>query len=114
MQSLTRREFAALPFGLDRVAMRVLNLYARLSLGVPLTAIAPREHIGAISPRPLLLIHGTSDQRVPVEQARRNFAAARAPKELWLVPRARHVEAHHLLGAAYERRVTRFLRRCLH
>ena len=40
----------------------------------------PLDHIGAISPRPLLLIHGTQDEVVPFRQAEELFAAAQQPK----------------------------------
>jgi len=42
----------------------------------------PLDYIGAISPRPLLLIHGTQDNIVPFNQAEELFAAAQQPKLL--------------------------------
>lgn len=42
----------------------------------------PLDYIGAISPRPLLLIHGTQDEVVPFSQAEELFAAAQQPKSL--------------------------------
>jgi dipeptidyl aminopeptidase/acylaminoacyl peptidase len=52
--------------------------------------ICPVEVIDRIAPRPLLLIHGTNDQRITEDQVRRLFAAAREPKTLWLVEGATH------------------------
>jgi dipeptidyl aminopeptidase/acylaminoacyl peptidase len=46
--------------------------------------------VDQIAPRPLLVIHGKADQRVTETQVRRLFAAAKAPKTLWLVPGATH------------------------
>ena len=46
--------------------------------------------VDQIAPRPLLVIHGTADQRVTEPQVRRLFAAAKMPKTLWLVPGATH------------------------
>jgi len=40
----------------------------------------PLDYIGAISPRPLLLMHGTQDQVVPFSQALELFEAANEPK----------------------------------
>jgi len=40
----------------------------------------PLDYIGAISPRPLLLMHGTQDQVVPFSQAEELFEAANEPK----------------------------------
>jgi fermentation-respiration switch protein FrsA (DUF1100 family) len=44
----------------------------------------------AVSPRPMLLIHGTDDDVLPVECSRQIFAAAREPKELKLFEGAGH------------------------
>jgi fermentation-respiration switch protein FrsA (DUF1100 family) len=43
-----------------------------------------------ISPRPLLVIHGTLDARISQDQVRRLFSAAQSPKTLWLVEGATH------------------------
>lgn len=50
-----------------------------------LLEITPVEHIGQISPKPLLLVHGTDDQTVPVAHASRLYKAAGKPKELALL-----------------------------
>lgn len=52
--------------------------------------VQPIELIARISPRPVLLVHGTADKRIPVEQALQLFQAARAPKAFWLVEGATH------------------------
>lgn len=46
--------------------------------------------IDEIAPRPVLLIHGTEDRRITLEQVRRLFSAAEEPKSLWLVEGATH------------------------
>jgi len=113
MKNLARREFSTLPNFALRPTLAVLDFYTWLSIGVSLESLAPQKRIGEISPRPLLLIHGTSDERVPLSQARHNFAAAREPKKLWIVPGATHVLAHRMLGQIYEDRVARFFRGAL-
>lgn len=52
--------------------------------------ICPLDVVERIAPRPLLVIHGTGDQRIPEEQVRRLFDAARKPKSLWMVDGATH------------------------
>jgi dipeptidyl aminopeptidase/acylaminoacyl peptidase len=52
--------------------------------------VCPLNVVDQIAPRPLLLIHGTSDQRITEEQVRRLYAAAAEPKSLWLVQGATH------------------------
>jgi len=49
--------------------------------------------IGQISPIPLLLIQGDADAVVDVSHAHRLFAAAREPKQLWIVPGGHHIDA---------------------
>ena len=64
---------------------------AELRTGIDLDDLRPVEVIGGISPRPVMLIHGTADDVVvPPPRAERNFAAAKEPKELVLVPGAGH------------------------
>jgi len=53
-------------------------------------AVAPIQWIDKISPRPLLLVHGDSDELVPVENAHKLYRKAREPKELAIIPDAKH------------------------
>lgn len=52
--------------------------------------ICPLKVVEQIAPRPLLVIHGTGDQRITEEQVRRLFDAAEKPKVLWMVDGATH------------------------
>ena len=64
--------------------------------------IAPEQQVVHIAPRPVLFIHGTADQRIPVENSYRLFAAAQNPAdELWIVPGAEHVQAFTLEPEVY-------------
>lgn len=51
---------------------------------------AAEKHVGALSPRPLLLIHGDADQVVPYPHAERLFSLAGPPKELVRIPGGAH------------------------
>jgi pimeloyl-ACP methyl ester carboxylesterase len=55
----------------------------------PLPPAAAAERI---SPVPLLIVHGDKDQFFPADHARQLYAAAREPKELWLIPGFGHAE----------------------
>lgn len=81
--------------------------------GIDVSLARPMDVIAKISPRPILIIHGTGDFVVPDDNSKRNFAAAREPKELWLVPGAKHGQAHAVAKAEYERRVDRFFKTAL-
>lgn len=50
------------------------------------------EHIAAVSPIPLLLLHGTADQVIPVRHSEQLFQTAKQPKELVTVPDGGHLE----------------------
>lgn len=52
--------------------------------------MSPRDVVGAISPRPILIIGGELDPVVPPSMVNELYAAARQPKTLWMVPGARH------------------------
>jgi fermentation-respiration switch protein FrsA (DUF1100 family) len=54
--------------------------------------VRPKDVIGQISPRPVLIVHGAEDKRISREQATDLFAAAEGPKQLWLVEDAGHGE----------------------
>ncbi|MEZ5319096.1 MAG: AcvB/VirJ family lysyl-phosphatidylglycerol hydrolase [Vicinamibacterales bacterium] len=46
--------------------------------------------VGKVAPVPLVAIHSTHDEFVPVDQIRKIMANAREPKQLWLVPASDH------------------------
>jgi dipeptidyl aminopeptidase/acylaminoacyl peptidase len=52
--------------------------------------VTPVNWVDRISPRPLLLVHGDADELIPVEHARRLYQKAKEPKELKIIPDARH------------------------
>ena len=54
---------------------------------------AAEDAAGRLAPVPLLVVHGADDAVVPVAHARRLHAAARDPRELWIVPGSGHVNA---------------------
>ncbi|MGB9791980.1 MAG: alpha/beta hydrolase [Thermacetogeniaceae bacterium] len=53
------------------------------------------ELVAAVSPRPLLILHGEADELVPVESAKMMFQAAGEPKELVLIPGGDHHLSEH-------------------
>ena len=53
----------------------------------------PAEAAARISPVPLLIVHGDQDGYFPVEHAQQIYAAAREPKELWVIQGYGHAES---------------------
>lgn len=58
--------------------------------------------------RPILMIHGEADTYIKPEMARALFKRARGPKELWIVPKAKHNQALIIAGEEYHAKVVAF------
>jgi alpha-beta hydrolase superfamily lysophospholipase len=65
--------------------------------------------VARLAPRPLLMIHGAEDTYIKPEMAQRLFQVAGEPKELWLVPSAKHNLAVQIAADEYQRRIAAFL-----
>lgn len=84
-----------------------------LRTGTDLSKLRPVDEIGRLSPRPILIIHGTADQVVPPGDSQQNFSAARDPKELWWIDGATHGQTIEPVTPAYSQRVADFFQRSL-
>jgi len=76
--------------------------------GMPYRELLPRDVIGSISPRAIFLVGGEYDGWVPPATARELFAAAREPKQLWVVPGAGHSNFAEIAPREYADRLSRF------
>jgi uncharacterized protein len=76
-------------------------------------AVRPIEAVAAISPRPLLLIHGAADSLIPVSHAHELFDAAREPKQCWIVEGAEHCGAYFADRTGYVARAAGFFEQYL-
>lgn len=81
-------------------------------VGVAPEALRPIDALPALH-APVLIAAGDVDRHTTVEETRRLFEAANAPKELWIVAGAAHVDLHAFSRDAYEARVGAFLARHL-
>jgi uncharacterized protein len=73
----------------DRFSPPSLKL-AELRKRIDLDRLKPVEVVGRLSPRPLLLLHGSADTVVLPEDSEQLLAAAAEPKSRILAPGARH------------------------
>jgi len=64
-----------------------------------------------LSPRPWLMIHGAKDAYIGPEIAERLWAEAGEPKELWIVPGAKHNRCREVDAVGYAGRIESFLAR---
>ncbi len=76
---------------------------------------AAANYVAAVSPIPLLFIHGTADQVIPLAHSRRLLADAGEPKRLIEVPGAGHLEPMTAprYGPAYRKALTAFFESAL-
>lgn len=87
--------------------------YIRKQLGVNPERFSPKYNIPKIAPRPVFLIHGRYDNLVPAAQAKLLYKRAGDPKEIWLVPGAKHNKCAEVGGYEYKQRVADFYRKYL-
>jgi dipeptidyl aminopeptidase/acylaminoacyl peptidase len=96
----------------DRFNALSLKL-AEMRTGIDLDDLRPVDVVGRLSPRPLLLIHGTADDVVVPSESERNYDAANDPKELHLVPDAAHGDTIAPGEASMDAKVREFFQRAL-
>ncbi len=71
--------------------------------------LAPESFVDKLSPVPLLVVHGTLDEVVPVSQARKLFKNARQPKTFFEVKTGHHGDSLSQNRGAYRKRVLTWL-----
>lgn len=82
---------------------------ARLRFGIDIQALAPEEAVARLA-YPILVIHGTEDDRIPPEHGRRLARASPHPETaLWLVAGAEHARTFRTAPEEYLERVARYL-----
>ncbi|HXA52903.1 MAG TPA: alpha/beta fold hydrolase [Candidatus Acidoferrum sp.] len=82
-------------------------LYTRARYGPDLWRASPADALRA-SRTPVLLIHGTADDNIPIRHSRELHSVDPADTELWEVAGAGHVECYGRDPGEYAGRVTRF------
>ena len=120
---VTDSAFATLKGAIDHGFRRIANLppsvfrtptvwfasrFAGVGLNEVLGVVQPLARIKQIAPCPILIIHGTEDDVVFVQDAYQLYLAAEGPKEILIVPDAGHGCSHQVLGDAYVERVAAF------
>ncbi len=87
--------------------------YVRRNLAVDPEHYSPKYNIAKIAPRPVFIIHGRYDSLVPAAQAKLLFKCAKEPKEIWLVPGAKHNKCAEVGGFEYKQRLMDFYKKYL-
>jgi uncharacterized protein len=81
----------------------------KLAAGLVTDELAPKDFVSRLSPVPLLVVHGTRDEVVPVSQGRELFEKAREPKTLFEVESGRHGDSLARGGGEYRKRLLAWL-----
>ncbi len=71
--------------------------------------LAPKDFVAKLSPVPLLVVHGTRDEVVPVAHGRELFASAKQPKTFFEVEAGRHGDSLSRDRGAFRHRVLTWL-----
>ena len=109
------RQWAWNHFHLPYFPLVMLTLYIlRLRVGnTNVDSYHPIRFVGKIAPRPLLIIGGSRDTLMPEADVTALYSAAGEPKQLWIIPEARHAKCHETAGLEYETRVANFFKKHL-
>ncbi|MDP3851319.1 MAG: alpha/beta fold hydrolase [Luteolibacter sp.] len=67
--------------------------------------LSPRDFVGKLSSVPLLVVHGSRDEVVPVAQGRELYDSARQPKTLFEVKTGRHGDSLSRDDGAFRKRM---------
>ncbi len=94
------------PLSLDWQIRRLVAVAYTLSAGVWPGQVSPLDDLSAISPRPVLLIHG--EYEVGRTRGQAQAEAAGPNGELWIVPAAGHGQYYSLQPVEYEKRILGF------
>jgi uncharacterized protein len=98
--------------GWSRALVPLLSWQLKPRLGISPGALHPIDRVGSITASKLF-IAGAEDRHTTIAESRAPFAAAAAPKELWVIDHAGHEDLHAFARAAYEERVLAFFDRTL-
>jgi len=86
----------------------LLELSLEPLLGITPDDLRPIDSIASVH-APVFILAGTHDEHTTWKETRAIFDAAVAPKQLWLVPEAAHIDLYAFARAEYEHRILDFL-----
>jgi alpha-beta hydrolase superfamily lysophospholipase len=81
--------------------------------GLDLEALRTIDVIAQLAPRPLLLVAGTDDPTVPPAMTKELYDAAREPKEMLMLPGAKHGDYAKIPGSPYLDHLSSFFAKSL-
>lgn len=91
----------------------IFKFFAEQRNGYKIGDIAPVEKIAKIRPRPILILQGGKDERIPLNSGIRLFTAACEPKHYWYEPNITHAAFSYSIPSKYEKRIIAFFNQYL-
>jgi len=89
------------------IFMPGIKFMAQSIYGIDLNALVPEQAVKKLG-FPILVIHGQSDTRIPVNHAERVYNAAHSGSNLWIVPDTEHVDSFINFPEQYVQKVTNY------
>ena len=86
----------------------IIRFFAERESGVRVDMLRPVDQVGRISPRPVFIIQGASDDFIPPGSIQRLFEAAGEPRSFWLGPGVGHAQMFNTYPDEYEQRAIAF------
>ena len=105
------RNAYAVPLSLEWQIQSLVILSYRGLVGVWPLEVSPVSDLPAISPRPVLLVFG--EKEMANNRGNDQLAAAREPKQMWVVPGVGHGGYYQAWPEEYERRIIQFFDQAL-
>lgn len=86
----------------------LIVFWAEQRVGIKISEVNSTRDLATLSPRAVMIIHGTADDLFPVYHAKKMFNAAGQPKTLWLIEGMGHESPVIGREAEYQSRVISF------
>jgi pimeloyl-ACP methyl ester carboxylesterase len=109
----TATRYAKKFFGAPHWVMPLTFFCTRLRLGFDPEEGSAIRYVARIAPRPILIIQGGADSRMPDSEGESLFKEAREPKEYWFVPGADHGTVYETAPDTFRLKVGGFFDRYL-
>ncbi|MEM7034518.1 MAG: alpha/beta fold hydrolase [Chloroflexota bacterium] len=117
---IIQSSFSSLPFAVERSFTNytglpkwplapIMTTLMEFRIGIDANDIDTSRDLAKMSPRPVMIIHGTQDHLFVVDHAQQMYDAINGPKSLWIVEGMGHNSPVYEDGLEYRKRVLSFL-----
>jgi len=108
IETFIQYEQPDLPRWLVPILARGIVFWAEREWGIDIEVLETQSVVAEISPRPILIMHGESDDKVGPSAGQMLCDAAAEPKECWIVKEVKHVDFEKHVPEEYKQRLVTF------